>query len=296
MPSDTPTARHTASPEALGWRVERMAGALGAVIHGVDLARPLSAAELGGVRRALLDQQVIFFRDQDLSVERLIELGGSFGSLNIHPFVQGLADYPQVISVVKEPQADWNFGEGWHSDLTFLQQPPLGTLLYALDTPRFGGDTVFANQRLAYDALSGAMRGMLQGLRAVHSAERQYSDAGISVKRNTSGSMTLHASERAAARAVHPVVRVHPETGAKGLFVNPAFTEHFDGMSRAESRPLLEFLYRHSVQEKFSCRFRWRNGSLAFWDNRCVQHNALNDYHGQRREMRRVTIDGDRPK
>ncbi|MEL6861551.1 MAG: TauD/TfdA family dioxygenase, partial [Pseudomonadota bacterium] len=185
------------------------------------------------------------------------------------------------------------FGGGWHSDMSFLKEPALGSILYGVEIPTFGGDTLFANQIAAYEALSDGMKEMLGGLNAIHSASREYSARGQSAQARQSMQ-----SETAtdAPEYEHPVVRTHPETGRKGLYINPAFTLRFAGMTKRESRPLLNFLFEHSRDERFTCRFRWSQGALAFWDNRCCWHYALNDYPGQRRHMRRATVNGDRPR
>jgi len=181
--------------------------------------------------------------------------------------------------------------------VTYLDEPALGSILYALEVPDYGGDTMFANQYMAYEALSPGMRHMLDGLVAIHSARGVYGvDADNSyARRDGLSAMQIKRSEAAHRETEHPVVRTHPETGRKGLYVNRNFTVRFKDMTVEESRPLLNFLYEHAVRPEFTCRFRWERGSIAFWDNRCVQHYALNDYHGQRRVMHRVTINGDRP-
>jgi taurine dioxygenase len=173
--------------------------------------------------------------------------------------------------------------------MSFLETPSIGYILYAVETPGFGGDTLFASQAAAYDALSDGLKATLEGLRAVHSAGREYSAQGASAQKRAS--MQVAEAEGAAGEFVHPVVKVHPETGRRALYVNPAFTLRIDGWTSRESRPLLDFLFEHSRQERFTCRFSWRDGSVAFWDNRQVWHYALNDYPGQRRHMRRVTVD-----
>lgn len=276
--------------------VEPISGALGAEIRGVDLSEPLDDETFSEIRQAFLDHSVIFFRDQELTPEQQKAFGLRFGSLNVHPYVKPLDDHPEVMPIIKEPTDKANFGGGWHSDMTFQEEPVLGTILYALDTPAYGGDTLFASQCLAYERLSDGMKEMLAGLRAVHSAASQYGRQGESARNNSKRSgMTVAVTDEAETTTVHPVVRTHPETGRKGLFVNQAFTVKFEGMTRRESRPLLEFLFQQATREEFTCRFRWAPGSVAFWDNRCTQHYALNDYHGQRREMHRVTVNGDKP-
>jgi taurine dioxygenase len=277
--------------------VKPISGALGAEIEGVDLSVPLSDNLLAEIRDAFLENHVIFFRDQDLTPDEHKDFGRYFGSLNIHPFVTALDGHPEIIPIVKEKDDKANFGGGWHSDVSFMEEPALGSVLYALETPSFGGDTLWANQNAAYDALSDGLKETLSGLRAIHSASSQYGYGGESDKNNSKrGSMKVAVTDEAEKQITHPVVRTHPDSGAKSLYVNPGFTIKFEGWSSRESRPLLQYLYDHCTSEQFTCRFRWEPKSLAFWDNRCTQHYALNDYHGQRREMHRVTINGDRPK
>ena len=269
--------------------VRRMAGALGAEVLGVDLSADLDNETFDDIHQAFLDHQVIFFRDQDLTPEAHKRFGRRFGSLNIHPYVKGMADHPEIMEIIKEPSETTNFGGGWHSDMSFLEKPSIGSILYALEVPEFGGDTLFASQAAAYEALSDGLKATLEGLNAIHSAGKEYSAKGASAQKRQS--MQVSEAEGLAGEFIHPVVKVHPQSGRKALYVNPAFTMRFDGWTKRESKPLLSFLFEHSRQEAFTCRFRWAKGSVAFWDNRSVWHYALNDYHGQRRHMRRVTVD-----
>jgi len=269
--------------------IRKVAGALGAELGGVDLSAELDAETIAAIRAALNAHQVIFFRDQTLNAEQQLAFGRRFGPLNIHPYVAGMADHPEVMEIIKEPSDRLNFGGGWHSDMSFLETPSIGSILYAVQTPAFGGDTLFASQAAAYDALSEGLKATLEGLKAVHSASQEYSAKGASAQQRAS--MQVAEAEGLVGEFVHPVVKVHPETGRKALYVNPAFTMRFDGWTRKESKPLLDYLFEHSRQEAFTCRFAWRDGSVAFWDNRQVWHYALNDYPGQRRHMRRVTVD-----
>ena len=270
-------------------QIRRTAGALGAEISGVDLSQALPDATIAAIRQALLDHQVIFFRDQALSPERQVAFGARFGPLNIHPYVAGMAGHPEVMEVVKEPEDRVNFGGGWHSDMSFLERPAIGSILYAVETPAFGGDTLFASQAAAFEALSPGLQATLEGLNAVHSAAREYSSEGHSAQKRKS--MAVAEADGLVGEYVHPMVLVHPETGRKALYVNPAFTIRIEGWKTRESKALLDYLFEHCRYEGFTCRFSWQAGSVAFWDNRSVWHFALNDYPGQRRHMRRVTVD-----
>jgi taurine dioxygenase len=200
-----------------------------------------------------------------------------------------MADFPEVMEVIKEPEDRTNFGGGWHSDMSFLERPAIASILHAVEIPDWGGDTLFASQAAAYEALTPGLKSVLDGLNGVHSAGREYSAKGHSAQKRSS--MVVAEAEGVSGEYVHPVVLTHPETGRKALYVNPAFTERFDGWSKRESKPLLDFLFEHSRYEAFTTRFTWSPGAVAMWDNRSVWHFALNDYPGQRRHMRRVTID-----
>jgi taurine dioxygenase len=278
---------------AMADRVEArpVSGALGAEIEGVDLAGPLDDATIAALRAALLEHIVIFFRDQKLAPQDLLALARRFGEVVEYPFVKGLPDCPLVLPVIKEPHERANFGGVWHSDTAYLEQPAMATMLYAVQTPPVGGDTMFANMTMAYAALSDGMQRLLGGLRALNVANKP-------VALQTREEMR---SKRAAAAVgetgtLHPVVRTHPETGRKALYVNLAHTTRFEDMTEAESEPLLSWLFAHQVRPAFTCRFQWRPGSLALWDNRASLHYPLNDYHGHRREMHRVSLAGDRPR
>lgn len=269
--------------------VRRVAGALGAEISGVDLGQNLPDATIAAIRQALVEHQVIFFRDQTLTPAQQVAFGARFGPLNIHPYVAGMAGQPEVMEIIKEPSDKINFGGGWHSDMSFLETPAIGSILYALEVPEYGGDTLFASQAAAYDALSDGLKATLERLSAVHSASKEYSSTGHSAKKRTS--MSVAEADGYVGEYVHPIVLVHPETGRKALYVNPAFTLRIHGWKPSESKALLGYLFEHCGYEGFTCRFAWAKGSVAFWDNRSVWHFALNDYPGQRRHMRRVTVD-----
>lgn len=271
--------------------VTPIAGALGAEIGGVDLGRPLTADSIAEIRKALLDHLVIFFRDQDLSSDGFLAFAGAFGRPVEYPLIKGIEGYPTITEIVKTEQDRANFGGIWHSDTTYLEVPPMGSILYALQVPPYGGDTLFANQYLAYETLSEPFRHFLDGLTAINSSAL----ADVSKTRED---MIRSAGDEAAARnylSEHPAVRTHPETGRRSLYVNVAHTSHFKGMTEAESAPILKYLFEHQVRPEFTCRFNWRVGSLAFWDNRATQHNPINDYQGFRRVMRRITLAGERP-
>ena len=275
--------------------VAPLTGAVGAEISGFDVSRELEDAVVGEIRRALLAHGVIFLRDQDLTPDQHKAFGRRFGPLNIDRFVKGPPGHPEIMPVIKEAHDTSSFAAMWHTDVTFLEEPAMGSILYAREVPDHGGDTMFANMALAFETLSPGMQDMLCTLKAVHCADVTYDRASMDEANSNGGAMGYTDHSPSAEVAVHPVVRTHPETGAKSLFVNCAYTRCIDGMTMEESRPLLEFLYAHLSRMEFTCRFRWRKGSIAFWDNRAVQHLPINDFSGQRREMHRVTIAGDRP-
>jgi taurine dioxygenase len=272
--------------------IRPIAGALGAEIHGLALDEPLDDASARTIRQALLDHLVIFFRDQELPPERFLAFARCFGEPVEYPFVRGISGYPEIIEVAKYEHETVNFGGIWHSDTTYLERPPMGTLLIAREVPRVGGDTLFANQYLAYETLSPGMQRLLEGLRAVNSSAK----ADVSRTREDRVRSDPADGARRGLVAEHPVVRTHPETGRKALYVNVAHTVRFAGMTEAESAPILDYLFQHQTRPEFTCRFAWRAGSLAFWDNRAAQHNPVNDYHGQRRVMHRITLAGDVPR
>ena len=276
-------------PDAL--TIHPLAGALGAEISGVDLGRDLPDETVAAIRRAWLEHLVIFFRDQDLPPARFLAFARRFGEPIEYPFVRGLDEFPEIIPVVKLEHERINFGGVWHSDTTYLEVPPMASMLVAREVPPVGGDTLFANMYLAWETLSPAMQRLLEGLRAVNSSTK----ADASRTREDRLKDSARADARQEYVAAHPVVRVHPETGRKALYVNVAHTVGFEGMTAEESAPILDFLFRHQIQPELTCRFRWRPGSLAVWDNRCAQHNAINDYAGHRRVMHRITLAGDKP-
>jgi taurine dioxygenase len=270
--------------------VRRISGALGAEIRGVDLAGPLNEVQVAEIRRAWLEHLVVFFRDQPLAPAQFMTFAGRFGELVEYPLVKGIEGFPKIIEVKKLEHERVNFGGIWHSDTTYLELPPMGSMLLARELPPFGGDTLFANMYLAYEALSEGMQRMLAGLKAVNTsgkanASRTREDRIKTDGRSSTGEFV----------AEHPIVRTHPETGRKALYVNPGHTLRITGLSEEESAPILSYLYQHQIRPEFTCRFAWQTGSIAFWDNRCAQHNPVNDYHGYRRLLHRITLAGDRP-
>jgi len=273
------------------FEIRPIGGALGAELHGIDLSADLSDETITAVRQALLDHLVIFFRDQELPPDRFLALARRFGTPIEYPFVKGIEGFPEIINVAKLEHEKINFGGVWHSDTTYLQEPPMATLLVARDVPEAGGDTIFANQYRALAALSDALRAKLASLRGVASSAKADASRTREDRIRSDGS----ADARKLLVAEHPVVRTHPETGRKALYVNLAHTVAFSGMTEEESAPLLEFLFNHQIRPEFTCRFRWTPGALAIWDNRCAQHYAVNDYAGHRRIMQRITLAGDRP-
>jgi taurine dioxygenase len=273
--------------------VEPLSGALGAEIRGIDLKQP---GDGDAIREAFLKYSVLVIRDQKLEPADLMRIGARFGEPCYYPFVTGLEGFPFIFEVVKEQAETVNFGGNWHSDTTYLAQPPLATLLYALETPAHGGDTLFANTYAAYDALSEGMRAMLDKLVGVNSASLKVT-GGRRKMHSTIGSMKVHDTENADEyEAEHPAVRTHPETGRKALYISRSHTIRFRDMSEEESRPLVEFLQAHQTRPEFTCRVRWSPGTLTIWDNRCTQHCAVNDYHGQRRRMQRLTVGPEAPR
>ncbi len=275
--------------------VHPLSGALGAEVRGVDLAE-VDDASFAEIHRAWLDHLVLFFRDQELSSEAQMAFARRLGPLHVHPYLVPAEGHPEVIEIVKQPGDSQNFGGTWHSDLTYLESPMKGAMLLAREVPEAGGDTLFANMYLAYESLSPGFRRLLAGLVAIHNdrATGFYDRDRVGTMAVLESAEAKHAAEGPSWFA-HPVVRSHPETGRDLLNVNAAVTLRFEAMSEAESRPILDYLFRHIKRPEFTCRFRWEAGSVALWDNRCTQHRAINDYAGKRRVMRRVLIAGDRP-
>jgi taurine dioxygenase len=265
-------------------------GALGAEVSGVDLADELEAAAVSDIRQAFNAHGVIFFRDQRLTPEQHIAFAERMGRININRFFKAAPGYPQIAEVRKEPAQTTNIGGGWHTDHSYDQIPALGSILLARELPPRGGDTMFACMGQAYDTLSDGLKRTLRGLRAVHSSRHVF---GVKAEQaNPDRQDRLLNPKLATQDAVHPVVIRHPDTGRPTLYVNAGFTTHFEGWTEKESKQLLDFLYQHASRPEFQTRFKWEEGSIAFWDNRATWHYALNDYQGERRLMHRITIEG----
>jgi alpha-ketoglutarate-dependent taurine dioxygenase len=266
-------------------QVDKLTPHAGAEIRGVDLAQPLDERTFKQIHDALIDSGVIFFRDQRLTPDQQKAFGRLFGELHLHPAAPALLEgHPEILVIHADETSKHVAGEVWHSDVSCDVEPPLGSILYMHELPPVGGDTLFASMYAAYEALSEPMKRLLEPLTAMHEGEHVYRGRyGVDDKGKTFP------------RAEHPVIRTHPVSGRKALFVNSGFTTRIVQLARAESDALLQFLFRHVETPEFHCRFRWQKNSVAFWDNRCVQHHAMWDYYPQRRHGHRVTVRGDRP-
>jgi len=273
------------------FEAKRIAGALGAEIEGLDLSRDLDEAVIEEIRQAQIDHLVLFFRDQTLTMDQQLAFARRFGPLDTYPMVKGIEGFPELVEVRKEPDEKINFGGLWHSDTSYLPEPPRAAILYAKELPPYGGDTLYANMYMAYDALSDGLKAALDGLFVVNSGAA----AGGAQSRSLRRGEAPKEDDRVAREAVHPIIRTIPETGRKVLYCNGAHTLRIEGWTEAESAPLLAYLYEVQHRPEFTCRFRWTPGALAFWDNRTAQHNAINDYHGFRRIMHRCAIKGAKP-
>jgi taurine dioxygenase len=271
-------------------RVEPLSNAVGAEIGGVDLATPLAEAALAEIRHTFGEYGVIFFRDQRLTREKHLAFARRFGSFDVNRFFAAVPGFPMIAEVRKEPDQRQNIGNGWHTDHSYDLAPAMGSMLYACEVPATGGDTLFASMYAAYESLSDGLKATLEGLKALHSSRHVFGAEAHARRGDLKG--RIGSPELATQDAIHPVVIRHPQTGRKALYVNPGFTVRFDGWSEEESRPLLEYLYRQAIRPEFTIRFHWRKGSLAFWNNRSTWHFAVNDYHGERRLLHRITIEG----
>jgi len=272
--------------------VKKIAGALGAEVFGVDLSKPLSNAEAEEVHQAYLDNLVVFFPGQSLSPEALIQVADMFGVPNEYPFAKGMYGYPKITPLVKNAEDKVNFGGGaFHSDTTYMEVPPVATMLYAVETPPVGGDTVFANMYMAYETLSEGMKALIDPLVGISSAGAGRVGDRKKLMNADSKGIQLQNLDKLSMEADQPVVRVHEETGKKALFVNFIHTLTFKGWTEAESAPVLHLLFEHLKRPEFTARYAWKPGTMGVWDNRASQHYAINDYQGHRREMWRVTVE-----
>jgi taurine dioxygenase len=266
-------------------RIDKLTPHVGAEVHGVDLSEPLDERTFKDVHDALIDSGVIFFRDQHLTPGQQKDFGRLFGELHVHPAAPSLLEgHPEILVIHADEKSTRVAGEGWHSDVSCDPEPPMGSILYMHELPPVGGDTLFASMYAAYEALSEPMKRFVEGLTAWHDGEHVYR-----------GRYGARDEGKTFPRAEHPVVRTHPVSGRKALFVNRGFTTRIPQLRPAESEALLRFLYEHVETPEFHCRFRWQVHSVAFWDNRCVQHHAMWDYFPQRRHGHRVTVRGDKP-
>jgi|TARA_B110000261_G_scaffold162588_1_gene206545 taurine dioxygenase len=274
--------------------IRPLTGLIGAEITGLDM-NDLDEVSLAELDRAFAKHLVLCVRDQSLSPSDLVNITNRLGGPGDTPYLTGLKEYPDVVPVVKE--ADENspqtFGAGWHTDFTFQERPPAKTLLYAVDTPVAGGDTLYANLYAAYDALSEGMKTALKSLNAVHSATKSYGPQAT--LKNHLENMTIINDDQEPDTQIHPVICMHPVTKRPALWINPTYTIRFENMTQEESLPLLDYLNQLIVNPRFCCRVRWEPGTLTLWDNRCTQHCATSDYQGYRREMWRTTVAGQAP-
>ena len=272
-------------------RVEPSGASCGALIYGADLSQPHSHAEIDLIRDAWLKHQVIGICGQELQIGDLERFAVALGPDGDDPFIAPIAGHPRVVEVRRDANETTPvFAEAWHSDWSFLESSPAGTLLYGKVIPPIGGDTLFANQYAAYDALTDAMKAKIANLQGIHSARRSYSPGGVYGERDKGRSMAIRYSERAMATQLHPLVRTHSETGRRALFVNLGYTIGIDGMNDAEATALLSELFAHQSLPKFIYRHRWSPGLLTLWDNRCVLHTATGGYQGHQRLLWRITI------
>ncbi|MBH68488.1 MAG: taurine dioxygenase [Rhodospirillaceae bacterium] len=276
-------------------KIMPISGALGAKVSDIDLSQKLSTNDSAIIYRDFLKYKVLFFENQLLSPKQFVSFAKVIGCPSIYPFIKGLQDAPEVIEIIKTKEDKKNFGGSWHSDTSYMDKPDMATLLYAKHVPYYGGDTLFANTALAYDQLSSGMKELLSGLSGINSSEKSYVGgraAGMNqldaMKHTFDSSVPTYISE-------HPIVRRHPETGLKSLYLNLSHTIKFKDMKVEESIPLINYLCAHMVKPEFTCRFRWSRGAMAIWDNRTTLHHAVNDYPNQKRHMQRITIAGDRP-
>jgi taurine dioxygenase len=271
--------------------VRPLSRAVGAEILGINLLETVSDAQIAEIRKIWLQHSVVFFREQPLEPGAFQAFARRFGEIIEYPFVKGLPDFPLIVPVLKLPHEKHNFGGVWHTDTTYLQEPPMATMLIARELPPVGGDTLFASNYAAFEGLSPALQDTLRTLTGVNSSAK----AAVTHSREDRVADSATDKGRSELNSEHPVVRTHPETGRQALYVNPGHTTRFVGWTEEESAPLLNYLFEQQVRPEYTCRFVWRPGSIAFWDNRCALHNPINDYHGHKRLLHRITLKGDKP-
>jgi taurine dioxygenase len=277
--------------------VQKIAGSLGAEVRGLDLSKDLSDEVLAEVRAALLDNLVIVIRDQDISPAQQLAFARRWGEIHLHPFMEGMAEYPEILAIIKRPTDKKNFGGSWHTDQMFSPSPAMGTMLYAKEVPSAGGDTLFTNQYLAFESLSDTMKELAGQLRSVCVGDNFKQANGLSRKERYDRAMSemkVKDPGDVQTTSVHPLVRTHPETGRKSIYIG-GHVQRFEGMTDEESQPLIDFFMSQSTRPEHTCRVRWQTGTLTFWDNRCTQHFAVNDYPAETRIMHRITVCGDQP-
>lgn len=289
-----------ASPQDQAFRrisVKPIAGALGAEIEGVDIAAGVDQDMFNEIYRAWLENNVIFFRGQSISPAQQLEFAKRFGDIHVHLFNKAMEGFPEITEILKTPDMKSNAGGRWHSDQMYTPQPAKATMLYSREIPEGRGDTMFSNMYLAYETLSEGMKASLQGLKAVHNGDSRNHPSGMTrMERVKAGTIHMPQVDPGDSQTIssHPVVRTHPESGRKLLYIG-GHTDHFDGWTEEESKPLLDYLKTHATRPEFTCRFHWTENAMAFWDNRCCQHFAINDYDGYQRRMHKIMIKGDTP-
>ncbi|MCB1692485.1 MAG: TauD/TfdA family dioxygenase [Pseudomonadales bacterium] len=280
-------------------QVDTAVGPVGAIVRGADLSKPLDDAVREEIRDAWHTHHVLFFRNQSLAPADQAAFAAHFGDLDVYPFMKAVDQHPNVIPIIKEPDAKVNFGGGWHTDTSYLERPPAATVLYAVEVPDEGGDTLFADATAAYEDLSPGLRRMLDGVVGIYSPKIVHGKDGAYAKLKASSpdlGPAYGGNEAFAESEVeHPLIRTHPATGKKSIYCGRAHTHRIKDMTREESMPIITFLNEHLTQEKYVTRFKWEPGTLAMWDNRSVFHYAMNDYDGKRRHMHRVIVQGELP-
>jgi taurine dioxygenase len=272
--------------------VSPLSPALGGIISGVEIAAGISDEQFAEIRQAFIDYSVIFLRDQQITPDQHIEFARRWGEINVNRFFQAVDSHPIIAEVRKEADQKKNIGAEWHTDHSYDEIPAMGSILYAREVPTVGGDTLFASMYAAYDALSDGLKQMLSSMNAEHSSRHVFGEVAYSDRDLDDLGSRLGNTDAAIQDSIHPVIIKHPLSGRPALYVNGDFTVKFENWTQEESQPLLDYLYAHARQNEFTCRFHWQQGSMAIWDNRATHHCALNDYHGERRLMHRITIDG----